>query len=198
LLVQHGDGLAFQAKISEQLQDGVTTGILRKAISTTLYVPTDISRRTKPSTMNNQPNPTSALEPRLEASQSNDEQFKIMHWAGKYESYLFLTAPSATYERYSRALSKFVSHFPQKRFTFNFLRADLEDYKQARLKEGASGTTTNIELSILRGFWRFMLRMDAPGVMLNPVRGVRVQKDSSKRKLLNETADAPTASQSPA
>jgi len=79
---------------------------------------------------------TSALKPRLEDSQFDDEKFKITFWCGKYESYLFQTAPSATYERYGRALSKFISHFPQKRFTYNFLRADFEDYKQARLREG--------------------------------------------------------------
>jgi hypothetical protein len=36
-------------------------------------------------------------------------------------------------------------------------------------------TTVNIELSILRGFWRWMLEMEADGVMFNPVLGVRVK-----------------------
>lgn len=125
--------------------------------------------------MNNKPNSTSALEPRQEVSQSSDEKFKIFYWCGKYEGYLFQTAPQATYERYSRVLSKFISHFPRKRFSYEFLRPDFEDYKQARLEEGASATTINIELSVLRGFWRFMLRMEADGVMLNPVVGVRVK-----------------------
>jgi site-specific recombinase XerC len=53
------------------------------------------------------------------------------------------------------------------------------------LREGASATTINIELSILRGFWRFMLRIDAPDVMINPGRGVRVKKESKKRRLIN-------------
>ncbi len=121
---------------------------------------------------------TSATEPRPYIDQPSDGRFTICHWAGKYEGHLFQTAPHATYERYGRTLSKFITHFPHKRFTYEFLRADVEDYKQARLKGGASPTTVNIELSILRGFWRFMLQMEADGVMLNPVLGVRVRQKS--------------------
>ena len=146
--------------------------------------------------MNNQPNTTSATEPRQESNQSSDEKFTIFYWCGKYEGYLFQTARPATYERYSRVLSKFVSHFPRKRFTYEFLRADLEDYKQARLKEGASGTTINIELSVLRGFWRFMLRMDAPGIMFNPVVGVKVKTTkTSLEKTRKPASGAQTAEQ---
>jgi hypothetical protein len=131
----------------------------------------------------------SALEPRLETSQSSNDQFKIAYWCGKYEGHLFQTSPAATYERYSRCLSKSISHFPQKRFTYDFLMADFEDYKKARLKEGASGTTINIELSILRGFWRFMLKMDSPGVMVNPVRDVRVKVPSKKHKQVKQPSE---------
>lgn len=134
--------------------------------------------------MNNRLDPTSATNP-VPGSQSNDERFWITFWCGKYEGHLFLNSPNATYERYSRAISKFISHFPEKQFTYDFLRPDIETYKQARLKEGASPSTVNIELSILRGFWRFMLRMEAPGVMLNPVRGVRVKMPSKKRRLVD-------------
>jgi site-specific recombinase XerD len=142
--------------------------------------------------MNNQPNQTSATEPRPTASQSSDERFKITHWAGKYEGYLFQTSRPATYERYSRALSKFVNHFPHKRFTYEFLRPDLEDYKQARLKDGASATTINIELSILRGFWRWLLAMEAEGVMLNPALGVRVKKPSKRRSVGRHSDESPS------
>lgn len=133
--------------------------------------------------MKNRCSSPSATEPRLETRQSSDDTIKITYWCGKYEGYLFHTAPAATYERYGRCLSKFISHFPQKRFTYDFLRADLEDYKLARLKEGANATTVNIELSILRGFWKFMLKMEASGVLINPVVGVRVKNPSKKRRL---------------
>jgi len=129
---------------------------------------------------------TSAVKPRQEINPSNDDKFKIHLWCGKYEGYLFHNASPAAYERYGRALSKFIGYFPQNRYTYEFLRADFEDYKQIRLKEGANPTTVNIELSILRGFWRWMLRMEAPGVMMNPVIGVRVQTGSNDRKPLDQ------------
>ncbi len=118
-----------------------------------------------------------------QVTRSSDEQFKITYWAGKWERYLFQTAPPATYERYSRALSKFLGYFPDKRFTYSFRRADVESYKQQRFKEGASPTTVSIELSVVRGFFRFLLRMNADGAFLNPALGVKVsvQRSGSKR-----------------
>lgn len=93
----------------------------------------------------------------------------------KYETLLFSTAPYATYERYTRALDKLFAHFPEKRFLHEFRRADLEDFKKQRLEEGASPRTVNIELSISRSFWNFLLQMDADGVMFSPAKGVRVK-----------------------
>jgi site-specific recombinase XerC len=77
-------------------------------------------------------------------------------------------------------LSKFYGHFPKKQFTYEYLRPDIETYKSDRLKEGASPTTVNMELSIIRGFFRFLLRLDADGVFLNPAEGVRAKP--AKRK----------------
>lgn len=131
--------------------------------------------------MNTPTTTTSATTPRPHSDQSSDESSKITHWLGLYEGHLFLNSRPATYERYSRALSKFYEHFPHKRFTYEFLRADLEDYKQQRLDEGASPTTVNIELSILRGFWKWMLRMGADGVFFNPAKGVRVERPTKQR-----------------
>lgn len=105
----------------------------------------------------------------------SDQSLLLTHWLGLYEGFLFLNSPASTYERYSRALSKFYSHFPEKRFTYEYLRCDIETYKEQRLQEGASTTTVNIELSILRGFWRWLLEMGADGVMFNPALGVRVK-----------------------
>src|SRR3981081_595057 len=98
------------------------------------------------------PNSTSAITPPSESP--SDQNFRITHWPGLYEGFLFLNSPPSTYERYSRALSKFYGPFPDKRFPYEFLRPDIETYKAQRLEKGASATTVNIELSILRGFWR--------------------------------------------
>jgi len=105
---------------------------------------------------------------------SDQERSRISFWAGVYEGYLFENAPASTYERYSRAISKFFDYFPDKKLVHEFLRPDVESYKQRRIKEGANPRTVAIELSILRGFWRFLVRMEA--ALLNPFVGVKVSQ----------------------
>jgi hypothetical protein len=80
--------------------------------------------------------PTSAIT-LPSATPSSDQSFRLAHWLGLYEGFLFLNSPPSTYERYSRALSKFFyAHFPGKQFTYEFLRPDIETYKAERLQEG--------------------------------------------------------------
>ena len=125
---------------------------------------------------------TSATKPRLEDGSPKPDNFQIAHWLGLYEGFLFLNYPRS-YERYSRVLSRFYSHFPDKKRTYDFLRPVFETYKTDRLNEGASPTTVAMELSVLRGLWNWMLAMNVPGVMFNAVRGVRVKMPSKKRKI---------------
>jgi hypothetical protein len=136
---------------------------------------------------NQSSNPTSAITT-PSATPSSDQSFLITYWLGLYEGFLFLNSPHGTYERYSRALSKFYGHFPGKRFTYEFLRPDIETYKAQRLQEGASATTVNIELSIVRGFWKWMLEMEADGVMFNPAVGVRVRVAKSEANVASRDA----------
>lgn len=131
----------------------------------------------------------------IESTDSKDERFKIAFWMAKYEAFLFKTAPYSTYERYTRALDKLFSHFPQKRFLHEIRRADLEDFKQRRLKDGGSGKTINIELSCIRSFFDFLLKMEADGVFLNVARGVRVKMPSKKRKVIEDAERSTQASQ---
>jgi len=102
----------------------------------------------------------------------------------KYETFLFRTAPLATYQRYTRALDKLFSCFEGKRFVYEFRRADIEDFKQQCLKDGLSPKTINIELSCIRSFFDFLIRMNADGAFINPARGVRVKLPSKKRSVL--------------
>lgn len=106
-----------------------------------------------------------------------------MHWLALYEAHLFQSATASTYERYTRVLDKFFfTHFPQKRSPIEFLRKDFEDFKQRRLSEGASPTTVGIELCIIRGFWKFLVRMDAS--FFNPVLNVKVGNPKRKKRSL--------------
>lgn len=146
---------------------------------------------------NRLPDPASATKPRPQPEPSGDERFKIAFWMMKYETFLFRTAPYSTYARYTRALDKLFATFPEKRFLHEFLRPDMEDFKEKRLEQGVSPKTVNIELSIIRSFWNFLLRMGADGVYFNPVRGVRVPMPSKKVKeatLATETCKEATDS----
>jgi hypothetical protein len=127
------------------------------------------------------PNSPSAIEPRPKSTESTEERFKINFWMMRYEAYLFSIAPETTYERYTRALDKLFAFLPEKKFLHEFRRADFEDYKKHRLESGISAKTVNIELSIYRSFFDFLIRADADGVMYNPVRAVRVQMPSKKK-----------------
>jgi site-specific recombinase XerC len=142
--------------------------------------------------MNNYlPQIPSALEPRPKKSEFPDQRFKISFWMMRYETFLFSTAPESTYERYTRALDKLFVFLPEKKFLHEFRRADFEDYKKHRLESGISAKTVNIELSIYRSFWNFLLRLEADGVMYNPVRGVRVQMPSKRKNGQNNVDKLP-------
>src|ERR1700741_469233 len=102
-------------------------------------------KENKATLMNNQLT-TSALKPRLKASTPKPDNFQIAHWLGLYEGFLYLNYPRS-YERYSRVLSRFYEHFPDKKRTYDYLRPVFETYKTDRLNEGASPTTVAMELS---------------------------------------------------
>jgi site-specific recombinase XerC len=147
--------------------------------------------------MNNHgPDLASAQEPRPQTNPSSEQRFTIAFWMMKYESFLFSTRPYSTYERYTRALDRLFACFPAKRFLHQFLRADMETFKTKRLEQGASPKTVNIELSIIRSLWDFLLKAEADGVLLNPARGVRVPMPSKKKaeRLAEHQPDLPSPS----
>lgn len=75
----------------------------------------------------------------------------------KYEAYLRKTAPFSTYDRYTRALEKFFSYFPEKKNVWDFLRCHVEDYKVLRKREGVSAKTLRFELLVVKQFWDFLI-----------------------------------------
>jgi site-specific recombinase XerD len=81
----------------------------------------------------------------------------------------------ATRERYARALERFLGKYPGKVYPHDFLRPVINDYVQSRFAEGASVGTIRVEVSAIRGFWRFMRDVEAFGVFFNVATGVKVQ-----------------------
>ena len=98
----------------------------------------------------------------------------------------------ATRERYARALERFLGRHPGKIYPHDFLRPVVNDYVQSRFAEGASVATIRVELSAIRGFWRFIGDVEAFGVFFNVAKGVKVQRRKDHSKIDSEkVAEAP-------
>jgi site-specific recombinase XerD len=105
----------------------------------------------------------------------SDQPQPIRYWQQKFERYLQLMGRGATRERYARALERFLGRHPGKIYPHDFLRPVVNDYVQSRFAEGASVATIRVELSAIRGFWRFMGDVEAFGVFFNVAKAVKVQ-----------------------
>jgi len=92
--------------------------------------------------------------------------------AGQWEGFLFRERRWKTYERYGRALSRFLRAFPGRKDVNSFARPEIIDWVNARLAEGASVATVRTELAAIRSFFQFCVDMQV--AMLNPARGVTV------------------------
>jgi site-specific recombinase XerD len=70
------------------------------------------------------------------------------------------------------------------------LRADCESYKTVRLAE-VSRTTVGMEISIVRGFFAFVVRLG--GAAFNPMLGVKVPNPDRRKKSLafSDPVEAP-------
>ncbi len=128
--------------------------------------------------MNNQLPSEQRLGPKTPFSiqpPDNDKPQPIRQWQQRYERYLFLIGRKATRERYARALERFLRRHPHRIYAHEFLRPQMNDYVEDRLAEGASLATVRLEMSAVRGLFQFMLDMNAPDVMFNPAKGVKVK-----------------------
>ncbi len=106
----------------------------------------------------------------------SDEPQPIRYWQQKFENYLLLMGRKATRERYARALERFLAKNRGKVYPHDFLRPTINDYVQTRFAEGASVATIRVELSAIRGFWKFMVEVEAFGAFFNVAAGVKVQR----------------------
>jgi len=107
--------------------------------------------------------------------------------AGQWEGFLFRERRWKTYERYGRALSRFLEAFPGRRDVNSFVRPEIIDWVNARLAEGASVATIRTELAAIRSFFQFCVDMQQ--AMINPARGVKVP-NTQKSQLSNASTAA--------
>lgn len=99
--------------------------------------------------------------------------------AGQWEGFLFRERCWKTYERYGRALSRFLEAFPGRRDVNSFVRPEIIDWVNARLAEGASLATIRTELAAVRSFFQFCVDMKV--AMINPAKGIKVTRNSQTK-----------------
>ena len=104
-----------------------------------------------------------------------DTPLPIREWQQRYERYLDLIGRKETRRRYARAIERFLRKYPDKIYGHQFLRPVINDYVQFRLAEGAGVSTVRLEMSAIRGLFQFALDMNAPDVMVNPAKNVKVK-----------------------
>ncbi len=98
----------------------------------------------------------------------------IKYWQQKWEHYMLLTrVPYSTRDRYSRVVQALLDHFRDSRYPHSFLRPQLIDYRDKRLKQ-AKPSTVRLEFTAIRSFWNWMLQMGVVDVMFNPANNIKV------------------------
>lgn len=102
----------------------------------------------------------------------------------QYEQYINATASRETSKRYTKSLNAFFDYFPEKADPREFAKLDVEDFKAYRRKKGVSATTVNYDITVLKGFWNWMINMDA--VTYNPVTVKRLRQKEPLRLSLTE------------
>lgn len=108
----------------------------------------------------------------------------IKQAVARFEQYTMFTTCKATYHRYEIALRNFTSRFPEKKKPEDFFRADVEDYKLVRLKEGMSPRTVNYEICVVRSFFNYLINViELP--IYNPASKVKkLREPVAERKCL--------------
>lgn len=97
-----------------------------------------------------------------------------------YEQSITLTTCRATAVRYSQCLEHFFRRFPDIDNPANIDRADIEDYKLLRLREGVKPVTVNYEITVLGGFFKWLMDMEM--VSWNPASQVKKLKTQEPQK----------------
>jgi site-specific recombinase XerC len=99
----------------------------------------------------------------------------IKYWQQKWKQYMLLTEVAySTRDRYSRAVQAFLDQFKDKPYPHSILRPHVIDYRDSRLKQGLRASTVRLELTAVRSFWDWMMRMQVVDAFFNPAAGVKV------------------------
>lgn len=114
---------------------------------------------------------------------------ELQEWRGKYINYVRLTQSEKTALRYDKALEVFFSRCKGKYRPADIYRADVEDFKIIRKREGVNNATINLELTAGRNLFDFIQQMREQEVIINPFRNVKSLKEAETRKRALPLAD---------
>ncbi|MBV9086180.1 MAG: hypothetical protein JOY79_01730 [Acidobacteriaceae bacterium] len=74
-----------------------------------------------------------------------------------FEQHLRVTCSKSRYRRYCFVLHRFLSHFPSDKTVDSFLYADIQHYREVRRREGAADRTIELECTVARSLWDWLL-----------------------------------------
>jgi site-specific recombinase XerD len=110
-------------------------------------------------------------------------------WRTRFYKATLLVSGKKSASRYDIALNNFLKRFPEKKKLTDFYRADLEDYKLLRTRDGISGRTINYEITVVKAFWNWVI--DANGVEIwNPAGKVKRVREPQQKKKSPERGNA--------
>lgn len=111
------------------------------------------------------------------------EKISLHDLQARFERYVRFTTTPSTAIRYSQCLENFFKRFADRNDITQFVRADVEDYQIARLRDGVIASTINYEIQILKAFWNWMI--DSNYVTWNPfTKTKRLRMKEPERKSL--------------
>jgi len=74
-----------------------------------------------------------------------------------FEQHLRVTCTKSRYRRYCFVLDRFLSHFALDKVVDSFLYSDIQEYREARRSEGAAERTIELECTVAKTLWDWLL-----------------------------------------
>lgn len=106
-------------------------------------------------------------------------RFPVREYLGKFSKWLLVMRGRSSFRSHDKVLERLFKMFPGRTGVEQFTSVDIADYRQLRLKQGISDVTLKVELSQLKGFWRWLIE-DLRLPVNNPVRAFQSQCSKSQ------------------
>lgn len=108
---------------------------------------------------------------------------------GRYEAHLVVRRHK-TIAAYDKALQRFFGFFPRKSRPDQFHITDVEDYRFARLADGAAASSVKMEIGVVSMFFNWLRR--AEGLELDNPAAIKYQRRSKTTSLTTPASTIPS------